>query len=86
MKNGSPILLIGAQNQLPIPFCSDLVFNKTLKDRNSTPLHSGVRRIYFSRGRISFGRAELNSAPGAKQTRGGAENLIIPRERGRDIL
>ena len=30
--------------------------------------------------------AEFNSAPGAEQTRGGAENLIIPRERGRNIL
>ena len=29
--------------------------------------------------------AEFNSAPGAEQTRGGAENLIIPRERGRNI-
>ena len=30
--------------------------------------------------------AEFNSAPGAEQARGGAENLIIPRERGRNIL
>ena len=29
--------------------------------------------------------AEFDSAPGAEQTRGGAENLIIPRERGRNI-
>ena len=79
-----------------------------------TIVSSGVRRIYFSRGRIFFrggrikiwgcrlepkGRekifcppcffsapsAEFNSAPGAEQTRGGAENLIIPRERGRNI-
>ena len=27
---------IGAQNQLPITFCSDLMRNKTLKARNST--------------------------------------------------
>ena len=68
---------------------------------------SGVRRIYFSRGRNTFegGQkknqgadsspkgakkfsappAELDSAPGAGLTRGGAENLIIPRERGRNI-
>ena len=31
--------IIGAQNQLPIIFCSDLVCNKTLKARNSTPAH-----------------------------------------------
>ena len=31
---------IGAQNELPITFCSDLVCNKTLKARNSTPLHT----------------------------------------------
>ena len=30
---------IGAQNQLPISFCSDLMHNKTLKARNSTPTH-----------------------------------------------
>ena len=29
--------IIGAQNQLPITFCSDLV---TLKARNSTPIHT----------------------------------------------
>ena len=29
--------------------------------------------------------AEFNSAPGVEQTRGGAENHIIPRERGRNI-
>mgnify|MGYP001256375431 CR=1 FL=1 len=29
--------------------------------------------------------AEFNSAPGAEQTTGGAENLIIPRERGRNV-
>ena len=29
--------IISAQNQLPIPFCSDLMHNKTLKARNTTP-------------------------------------------------
>ena len=29
--------------------------------------------------------AEFDSAPRAEQTRGGAENLIIPRERGRNV-
>ena len=29
--------------------------------------------------------AEFDSAPGAELTGGGAENLIIPRERGRNI-
>ena len=29
--------------------------------------------------------AEFDSAPGAEQTREGAENLIIPRKRGRNI-
>ena len=51
IKNGkstfiieNPILnrflkIIGAQNQLPITFCSDLMSNITLKARNSTPKH-----------------------------------------------
>ena len=30
-------MIIGAQNQLTITFCSDLMRNKTLKARNSTP-------------------------------------------------
>ena len=30
----------GAQNQLPIIFCLDLVCNKTLKAKNSTPTHT----------------------------------------------
>ena len=61
-------------------------------------IYSGVRRIYFSRGRklflggaesrpkeakkisappvfVSAPPAEFDSAPGAEQTRGGAENL-----------
>ena len=32
--------IIGVQNQLPITFCSDLLCNKTLKARNSTPTHT----------------------------------------------
>ena len=32
--------IIGAQNQLLVTFCSDLVCNKTLKARNSTPTHT----------------------------------------------
>ena len=32
--------VIGAQNQLPITFCSDLVCNKILKARNSTPTYT----------------------------------------------
>ena len=32
--------IIGVQNQLPIPFCSDLLCNKTLMVRNSTPTHT----------------------------------------------
>ena len=32
--------IIGLQNQLPITFCSDLVFNKTLKARHSKPTHN----------------------------------------------
>ena len=32
--------IIGAQNQLPITFCLDLMLNKTLKARNSTPTHT----------------------------------------------
>ena len=31
--------VIGVQNQVPITFCSDLVCNKTLMVRNSTPTH-----------------------------------------------
>ena len=30
-------------------------------------------------------RAEFDFAPGAEQTGGGAENLIIPRERGKNV-
>ena len=29
--------IIGVQNQLPITFCSDLVYNKKLMVQNSTP-------------------------------------------------
>ena len=32
--------IIGAQNQLLITFCSDIVCNKTLKARHSTPTHT----------------------------------------------
>ena len=32
--------IIGVQNQLPITFCSDLVCNKILMVRNSTPTHT----------------------------------------------
>ena len=32
--------VIGVQNQLPITFCLDLVCNKTLMVRNSTPTHT----------------------------------------------
>ena len=32
--------IICLQNQLPITFCSDLVFNKTLKARHSKPTHN----------------------------------------------
>ena len=41
--------------------------------------------IFFSAPPAEFDSAppaEFNSGPGAEQTRGGAENLIIPRERG----
>ena len=31
--------IIGAQNLLTITYCSDLMRNKTLKARNSTPKH-----------------------------------------------
>ena len=34
--------IIGAQNQLPITFYSDLMHNKTLKARNSTPTHTNI--------------------------------------------
>ena len=111
------------------------MYGNTILNIFYTPLFisapSGVRRIYFSRGRNKFrggrkkmrggritpevrdfffcppGRnqfcppaefnsapsAEFNSAPyaefdfapGAEQTREGAENLIIPRKRGRNI-
>ena len=37
--NGS-LKIIGTQNQLPITFCSDLMRNKTLKAKNSTPTHT----------------------------------------------
>ena len=37
-------MIIGARNQLPITFCSDLRQNKTLKARNSTP-HTKVSNI-----------------------------------------
>ena len=30
-------MIIGLQNHLPITFCADLVCNKTLRARNSTP-------------------------------------------------
>ena len=36
------VKIIGAQNQLPMTFCSDLVSNKTLKARNSTPTHTNL--------------------------------------------
>ena len=32
--------IIGAQNQLPIIFSSELMRNKTLKARKSTPTHT----------------------------------------------
>ena len=49
-------------------------------------VYSGVSRIYFSMGRRKkLIGAEFDSAPGTKQTRWGAENLIIPRERGRNV-
>ena len=32
--------IVSVQNQLPITFCSDLVFDKTLKVRNFTPKHT----------------------------------------------
>ena len=40
---------------------------------------------FFSAPPVFFSNpsAEFNSAPGAEQTRGGAKNLIIPRERGK---
>ena len=31
--------IIGVQNLLTITYCSDLVYNKTLKARNSTPTY-----------------------------------------------
>ena len=38
--NGFSDLIIGAQNQLPITFCLDIVCNKTLKAKKSTPTHT----------------------------------------------
>ena len=32
--------IIGAQNQLAITFCSDLVCNNSLKAKDSTPTHT----------------------------------------------
>ena len=32
--------IVGAQNQLPITFCSDLMRNKTVKSKSSTPTHT----------------------------------------------
>ena len=37
--NGS-FKIISAQNQLHVTFCSDLMRNKTLKAKNSTPTHT----------------------------------------------
>ena len=34
--------MIGAKNQLPITFCSDLMRNKTLKARNLTPTYTNI--------------------------------------------
>ena len=41
--------IIGAQNQLPITFCSDLMRNKTWKARNSTPtgLHTRISTPWY---------------------------------------
>ena len=46
-----------------------------------------MAKIFFSGPLFFFlpSPAEFDSAPGAEQTRGGAENLIIPRERGRNV-
>ena len=46
----------------------------------------GVTSFFFQIGQNQkIGRAEFDSAPGAEKTTGGAENLIIPRERGRNV-
>ena len=39
------IKIIRAQNQLPITFCSDLVYNKALKARNSTHTHTRISNL-----------------------------------------
>ena len=45
----------------------------------------GAKKISAPPVLFSAPPAEFNSAPGAGQTRGGAENLFIPRERQRNI-
>jgi hypothetical protein len=38
--------IIGAQNQLPITFCSDLMINRALKAKNSSAKHTNNKKIY----------------------------------------
>ena len=51
------LLLIGVQNQLSIPFCLDLMCNKTLKTINSTPTHMNSEAV--SRGVQGGGATSL---------------------------